>query len=122
MTLRTALLANGSFSLLSGAFLTLFARACTAFFALSSPIAFSLLGPGLIGFGLFVLYEVKGRHVPAIKAIVLLDVLWVLGSLAILASTPFGIAAGGLLAIALVMLVVAFFAQAQARALKREMC
>ena len=115
--LQISLAANGIFSSISGAVLILTHQKTAQLFGVESSTVFWVIGIGLLLFALSIFIEVKKQRSIFVLLIIVQDVLWVFGSGAVLAFRPFHISPIGNLAIAVVALIVLFFAMAQSKAL-----
>ncbi|MDX1663310.1 MAG: hypothetical protein R3272_05920 [Candidatus Promineifilaceae bacterium] len=118
--LRAALRANALFSAVSG----------LAFVGLAAPLAawtgvgvsgvFAVIGAGLLPWGAFLFLAARAvRLRPLARLAIAGDLLWVLGSVLVLATRPVALTAAGIWAIILVADVVALFAVAQYVGLRR---
>ena len=116
-SLQRSLTANTIFSLFSGIILLLLAPYLTSLFGLSDPTAFWIIGGGLILFAFSVYRQVKLQKPMGVLAIIVQDLLWVIGSIVLLVLNPFQISPTGNLMIGLVALVVLGLAMAQSSAL-----
>lgn len=119
--LKNALLANATFSVLSGTGILLFTQELSKIFAGIAPIYLQILGVGLFIFAAYVLWvATKTPIVPAeAKAVTFADWGWVAGSVLLVIAA---VDALSLLAIDLILgiaLVVAVFAILQTKGLKR---
>lgn len=106
--LQVSLLANASFSILSGLSLILAARQITHFLGWMSVGIVTGLGASLLGFALCVFYHSFRPNARGVRDIIVLDVAWVLASVVLIAVTP--LSNGGRWAVGLVAVVVALFA------------
>ncbi|WP_299726500.1 SRPBCC family protein [uncultured Tateyamaria sp.] len=79
------------------------------------PLALRLMGLGLIGFSALLVFLARNRFVTraAVNEIVLLDTIWVVGSVVLIAFFGDLLTTPGLLIVTAVAIVVAFFAIAQ---------
>lgn len=119
--LRTSLLANAIFSILSGLTLLFFTRTASGVFGGVDPLWLDILGVSLIGFALSAAV-VAGRapvHAVAALAISLADIGWVVGSGAVVAIWGDQLGPGGILTVSVVALFVAAFATSQLSGLRR---
>jgi hypothetical protein len=119
--LRRALQANAAFSAVSGAVLIAGAGPLGAASGLPA-IALTIMGAILIPYGLFIAYAATR---PAIDrrvawAAIVLDALWVIDSLIILATGWAPLTPAGWWAVLILALVVAIFAEVQYLGLRRN--
>lgn len=115
--LQKSLFANAVFSMLSGTILIVFWEATAHMFGVKNSTPFWLIGIGLLLFACFVFFETRQQRPSFILSIILQDVLWVLTSVVLIAWNPFHISVPGIQLIALIALIVLFFAMLQFRAL-----
>lgn len=117
--LKLALRLNAAFSLITGTILALFSHSAASLFGISQPAPFWLIGFGLLIFSAIV-YAVS-RQSPInliyVFVIIILDIGWVIGSIAIIALGLFGISTTGHFAIASLAVIVSGFAIHQSYAL-----
>jgi hypothetical protein len=85
--LKASLLANAIFSALSGLSFIIFSKQATTFLGWFSPWFIIGIGVGLLGFSMVVARAATTLNTETIKGIILMDILWVVGS-AILVLTP----------------------------------
>lgn len=118
-TARIFLKLNSQFSALNGAAL-LVAAGLIAPILIANPVDWAALGLrglglGLLGFALVLFMLSKNKFVSrsAVNEIVLLDALWVLGSVVLIAFFGDILTANGIIVVTIVAMVVAFFAIAQ---------
>jgi len=111
--LRNSLLANASFSVITGLCSLFLANNINQLFGLSTPIIFIVLGIGLILFSSFVFLTAFIKRSSWVLFIISQDLLWVIGSILILLLHPFGITAIGHQIILIVAAIVSVFALAQ---------
>ncbi|WP_430967475.1 SRPBCC family protein [Spongiimicrobium sp. 2-473A-2-J] len=117
--LQNTLLANAIFSGMSGIGLLLFHKEIADIFSVNSSTTFWIVGIALIYFASTITYEIfKQRPIP-ILFIIIQDILWVIGSIILLVSQPFGISITGNYIIAAIALIVFFMAIAQSKALSK---
>ncbi len=111
--LRLALTCNALFSLISGLVISLADRWVVHLLGLPEGNSVLSLGIGLIGFAVFLFLSARRQvvSVPQARIIVLLDILWVVGSYALLFVMPFS--AGGKWLVGIVAEFVLAFAIAQ---------
>ncbi len=120
-TLKLFLRINALFSGGSGLLLILFHGPLARLFEVPMQSPFWIIGIGLLLFAALVgLASTQERtRIPLIKSIILMDLLWVLGSSGILIASPFGISGSGHLLIGVVALIVLSLALGQASGTKR---
>ena len=118
-TARVFLKLNSQFSALNGAAL-LVAAGLIAPILIANPVDWAALGLrglglGLLGFSLVLYLLSKNKFLSrsAVNEIVLLDVLWVLGSVVLVAFFGDILTTNGIIAVTIVATVVAFFAVSQ---------
>ncbi len=111
--LRLALTCNALFSLISGLVICFADRRVVHLLGLSEGNSLLALGIGLIGFAVFLFLGARRRvvSVPQARIIVLMDILWVVGSYALLFVVPFS--TGGKWLVGIVAEFVLAFAIAQ---------
>ena len=109
-TLQKALIGNAIFSTTSAFILLLFSRQVQHWFGVQLQWPFWIIGLGLIFFAGTIFMEIKRQRKAAVYAIIIQDILWVLGSMALLLLQPFGISNLGNGLIAIVALIVLLFA------------
>lgn len=117
--LKLALRLNAAFSLITGAILTLFSHSAASLFGVSLTAPFWLIGIGLLLFSA-VVYSVSCQspvHLIYVFAIIILDIGWVIGSIAVITLGLFDISSAGYSAIASVAVIVSGFAIHQSHAL-----
>jgi len=92
-TLRWALKGNATFSLFSGISLLLLSNRLAALMGISKPLVLTVIGISLILFALVLIQTALARQIKAMKVytIILLDGIWVFGSLIILFLRPFSL-------------------------------
>ena len=117
--LRTALKANGLFSLFSGMSLIFWSKPIASFMAIEKTSVLSYIGFALLLFMGFVMYIAYKKDMSAVelKWVILQDWVWVVLSALLLIFNPFGISNLGLGLIFLIALVVLFFAIFQMKGL-----
>ena len=117
--LRRALQGNASFSVVSGALILAMNRTLVEFLGLPSGASLTQLGIGLLGYGAWLLWNAKRERIKIVNAwiAVILDIVWVVGSYALLFAVRFSI--GGKWAVALVAELVFLFAVMQWLGLRR---
>jgi len=117
--LNLALLLNAIFSMVTGIILALFPHSVATFFGVEITAPFWLIGVGLVLFStaVFVVSWQSPINLIPVFVIILLDIGWVIGSIAIIGLGLFGISDGGQLAITAVGVIVSGFAIHQSYAL-----
>lgn len=115
--LQKILLGNALFSLISGLVLLVFCSSLAHIFEVHNEAPFRLLGIGILLFSVFVFWVVKRQNTKLAISIIIMDLLWVLGSLLLVIWRPFSISATGQLLIGVAALIVLIFAIAQWKAL-----
>jgi cytochrome c oxidase assembly factor CtaG len=109
-SLQKALVTNATFSTTSALIMLIFSTAITNLFGLEERLPFLVVGIGLLFFAGTILFEVKRQRTKAVYWIIIQDILWVLGSVALLLLQPFGISMMGNVLIAAVAFIVLIFA------------
>jgi hypothetical protein len=111
--LRLALTCNASFSVLSGLLIIFADRRIVHFLGLPQGNSLLALGISLLAFAVFLLFSARRKVVSVAQAkiIVLMDILWVVGSYALLFVAPFSL--GGKWLVGIVAEFVLAFAIAQ---------
>ena len=119
--LRRALQGNGAFSTLSGLATLLGANAVAAFTGIEPAVVFIVLGLSLLLFaaGLFWMTRETAVNPTLARIVIILDVLWVVGSIILLLSNALPLTVAGKWAIGLVADMVALFAILQYIGLRR---
>lgn len=119
--LRSAMRANAIFSGVSGVVALLFSSPLAALTGIQPPVVFMVLGVTLIGYAL-VLFWVTSRPELDMRAgwtAVMLDVVWVVGSLVLLLGNLLALTTAGKWIIAILADVVLVFAIVQAIGIRR---
>lgn len=111
--LQLTLIGNAIFSLITGLGLIFFHKITSRWFGKQQSAPFRTLGIGLAGFALFVFYISGNLEPNQVWPILILDILWVLGSITVLIFKPFGLSAKGHRIIVAIALIVLLFAIAQ---------
>lgn len=113
--LRTALRGNGIFSALSGGLLLVASRPLAEWLGVSSAAALLVLGIILLLYAVDLFWVTTGENLslPFAWFAIIMDVIWVIGSIILLVIDPLGLTVAGKWAIGLVAEVVALFAIAQ---------
>ena len=117
--LRRALQGNASFSVVSGALILAMNRTLVEFLGLPSSASLAQLGIALLGYGAWLLWTARREKIKIVNAwiAVILDIVWVVGSYALLVGVRFSI--GGKWAVALVAELVFLFAVIEWLGLRR---
>ena len=113
--LRMALRGNGIFSTVSGALLVVASRPLAEFLGVSSAAALLSLGVILLLYAvdLFWMTSRENLSLPFAWFAIIMDVLWVIGSIVLLVADPLGLTVAGKWAIGLIAEAVALFAIVQ---------
>jgi len=115
-TLKTYLRINSAFSLISGVVLAHYSDELFDFFGvMNNNYSLDIIGLNLFVFALFVWY-VSARqlhNILLVKLISFLDILWVFGSVVIVAFQLFNLSAQGYFLITIVGVIIAFIAYKQ---------
>ncbi len=113
--LRNALKGNGTFSLVSGLAFITGATPIAAFLGLTTPTILIVTGILLLAFAvdLFFLATRQQMNPMWVMAVIGADVLWVLGSIALLLTNIVPLTTGGQWAVGIVAGIVAIFAELQ---------
>lgn len=114
------LLTNAMFSLLSGMTMLLANGQLQLIFGFENDMVFSIIGVNLLAFFGFVYWvkQIKTNKQTWVYAIVVMDALWVMGSLILLLFDPFEVTELGQRVIGLVAILVAIFGVQQIRFLQ----
>jgi ribosome-associated toxin RatA of RatAB toxin-antitoxin module len=117
--LQFALRLNAAFSMITGINLAFFPHIFATLFGIEITVPFLFIGIGLILFSttVYVVSSQSPIHLIHVLVIILLDIGWVIGSIAIIGLGLFGISVAGQLAIAVVGVIVLGFAIHQSYAL-----
>ena len=117
--LRGALQGNALFSVVSGALILAMNRTLVEFLGLPSSTSLTPLGIGLLAYGGWLLWNARREKIKIVDAwiAVILDIVWVVGSYALLFAVRFSI--GGKWAVAMVAELVFLFAVMQWLGLRR---
>lgn len=115
--MKKALALNAVFSGTSVLGLMVWHADAAAFFGISATRPFLLIGIALLCFSLSILFTIWRQNALAILWIIVQDLLWVMGSIVLLALNPFDVSTGGNYLIGGVALVVLVMALLQAREL-----
>lgn len=117
--LRRALQGNALFSVISGVVILAMNRTLVEFLGLPSNASLTALGIGLLGYAGWLLWNARRERIKIVDAwvAVLLDMIWVVGSYALLFTVRFSI--GGKWAVGLVAEVVFLFGVMQWLGLRR---
>ncbi len=110
-TLRNALLANATFSALSGLALVLFSSDAAGLLGIGSPIVYQVLGLGLLGFAGVVIWTATRRPINTFVAMLisLADLLWVAGTIVVILVAYSALKTTGIVAMLGVAAFVLFF-------------
>lgn len=119
--LRRALLANAIFSELSGLAFLIGAGPLAALIGLGAAWPLMVLGAGVLFFGILVFFEARREplHIGRARAILALDIAWVLASGALLLLNPLGLTSAGWWLVAGIADVVAVLAVLEYLGLRR---
>ena len=117
--LQKSLLFNAVFSGITGILLVSIPKVISEIFSTSNTAVFWVLGIGLLLFAATLIFTIKTQNPLGVLVIIIMDYLWVLGSIVILAFQPFAISTVGGGIIAAVALVVLLIAINQAKALAK---
>ena len=117
--LRRALQGNALFSLISGALILVMNRTLVEFLGLPSSASLTPLAIGLLGYAGWLLWNARREEIKIVDAwiAVALDMVWVVGSYALLFAVRFS--SGGKWVVALVAELVFLFAVMQWLGLRR---
>ena len=117
--LRRALQGNALFSVTSGALILAMNRTLVEFLGLGSSTSLNPLGIGLLGYAGWLLWNARREKIKIVDAwiAVILDIVWVVGSYAVLFAVRFS--SSGKWAVALVAELVLLFAVMQWLGLRR---
>lgn len=115
--LKITLLANATFSLLSGLTLILFGKQVASWMGIANPTILLIIGISLIVFEIMVTITAFGKPInqKKVKSIIVQDGLWVIGSIAIIVFQSFHLTFIGYMIIGIVALIVSIFALLQMR-------
>lgn len=113
--LKTYLTINSIFSALSGFIMIFFRSELNELFAILNIYVFPFIGFNLLAFSAFVLFVSikKPSNKILVRAIAILDLLWVLGSFIIIALGLFGISTTGKFLMGIVAIWIGFLAYKQ---------
>ena len=117
--LRRALQGNALFSVISGTLMLAINRTLVEFLGLPSSASLTPLGIGLLGYAGWLLWNARREKIKVVDAwiAVILDMVWVVGSYALLFAVSFS--RGGKWAVAVVAELVFLFAVMQWLGLRR---
>ena len=120
--LRQALRGNGVFSAVSGLVLVLAARPLATFMGLAWPLALTGIGLVLLPYAAFLFWVTAQAEIDqrAAKTAVILDALWVVGSILLLLTDWLNLSAAGNWTVALLAEAVLTFCILQAVGLRRS--
>lgn len=115
MGLKSYLLINGCFSFFSGTLMLILNEQLNFFFDISNPMVLTVIGVNLIVFSFFVLFVALAKPIKKllVQLIVVLDILWVLGSVFIIIFALFDLSNNGYKTIGIVALFIGFLALKQ---------
>ncbi len=117
--LKNVLRINALFSFSSGVLTTTFSGKLSEIMGWTSATIFYFMGPILCGFALYVWLQSNRQSDSHIKMIIFQDLLWVMSSVIVMFTNPFGITVVGLWLIAIVALIVLDFALLQMWGVRR---
>ena len=119
--LRNALRGNGIFSAISGATLLVAAKPLATFMSLAWPLALTITGAILLPYAALLLWVAAQAEIDRgfAKTAVLLDALWVIGSVILLLTNWLNLSVAGNWTVALLAEAVLTFAILQAVGLRR---
>lgn len=114
-SLKQALLANATFSTVSGLTMLVFNTQLQEAFGFSADIVFILIGVMLLFFGSSVFFVATKMlsNTSLVKLISFLDILWVVASVILIAFNPFDLESAGLWLTGAVAVLIATFAYLQ---------
>lgn len=119
-TLQKALSTNALFSFTSGLLLLIYQPTISKLFHLNISLPFLIIGVALLFFSLTILLELFYQNKNRIYWIILQDIIWVIASLILLLTQPFGISFLGNLIIFIVASIVLTMAIWQYKALQLQ--
>ena len=113
--LRNSLRGNAAFSILTGLASIFASRPIAEYMGINPPTILIALGVGLISFAAFVLYTATQSPIDkrSVIAIIVGDVLWVLGSVALLLTNIVPFTTAGKWEVGIIAGIVALFADLQ---------
>ncbi|MGB0369406.1 MAG: hypothetical protein ACPGD8_08365 [Flavobacteriales bacterium] len=122
ISLKTALLANATFSSLSGIGMLLFSNWLSEIMGITNKWVLPVIGSGLILFAITIVYNATRPSISAnqVKLIIAQDLAWVIGSLVVIIFGLFNLTTIGYLLVGVVTVAVADFAWLQWIGLKRQ--
>ena len=114
-SLKKYLIINSIFSAISGFTMMLFSSKLNETFNINNTYVFPIIGANLLVFSAYVWYVASRKEIPKkeVKLITILDSLWVLGSIVIVAFDLFELSSTGRLLISIVAVWIAFLAYKQ---------
>jgi hypothetical protein len=115
--LRTALLSNAAFSVLSATVFLIAANPLAKLMHLPYPLVLQVIGGGLVVFVGLLLWVAKHQRPFWVRTVIIMDATWVVGSAVVLVWDPVGFSIWGIGLILGIALVVAGLALWQWRAL-----
>jgi hypothetical protein len=106
---------NGIFSFLSGFTLLFASEYLDSFFGILNPFVLPILGLNLLIFAIYVWYVAQKQltNKPLVNVILVLDGLWVTGSLLLIQFNPFHLTSKGMAVIGLIAMWIAFLGYMQ---------
>lgn len=117
--LQKALAYNAIFSLLTGFLLVVLYSTLSDLFEIKNELVFIIIGVGLLLFSAGVTFVIVKQSPTLTLLIILLDVIWIIGSIAIFLFAPFGISNMGNYIILVVAFIVLCMAIKQSMALAK---
>ncbi len=119
--LRNTLKGNALFSVVSGAAFLLGAGALASLMGVDQPILLAVLGVGVIGFAFAVFYVANQTPLDSNKGriILVMDILWVVGSVLLLIADPLSFTNEGKWAVLIIADIVGVFAILEYLGLRR---
>lgn len=123
MDLKKYLLINSSFSFLTGMIMLILNPKLRVFFSVTEPLIFTIIGINLLIFAAFVLFVARSKPLKSnlVKIIVVLDILWVIGSFILIFTDVFKLSLSANITIGLVGVFIAFLAYKQYTNLQKVM-
>lgn len=120
--LKTTLLVNAAFSLLSGLALILFTSFIAEWLGTGNTFILLIIGIGLIAFEIMVTLVAFGNPInpKLVKSIIIQDWMWVIASAVIVVVKAFELTIAGHITISIVAIVVTVFAILQTKFLQKE--
>ncbi|MFT4601551.1 MAG: hypothetical protein ACI857_001732 [Arenicella sp.] len=120
--LKSVLLANAAFSVLTGASTLFFSNAIAKFFSIESPNILSIIGSGLLLFGIYVAFIAikKTDQQKESKVISYADFTWVISSIVLLIVNPYDFTSAAMVAFSSIAIIVLSFGLLQVRYNKQK--